>query len=306
LEKGRLVFKRYFWVLYLILGGAFAYVGADIVKEIISERLRLSPQVSQRKPFRVSKQENDKDPSFYALIHKRDVFHSAVEKVGAKKTTTKQRKPLIKEETLEKTPLQVRLRGTVYREPGKSLAIIEDIKTRKQDLYHVGDVILGEAKLVAVSRNKVYLERDGKREILEVYEEPKVKARERAGGGRPRKVSIPEGAGIRRLSANRYRIPREDLSNAFDNMSQLLTQVRMVPNFTDGEPDGFKLLSIKAGSLIHRSGLRDGDIIKRVNGIEIESPETAFEVYEQVKNEPTITVEIVRGGRRRTFTYEVR
>ena len=89
-------------------------------------------------------------------------------------------------------------------------------------------------------------------------------------------------------------------------MNHLLTQVRMVPNFKDGEPDGFKLLSIKGGSLVHRSGLRDGDIIKRVNGIEIDSPEKAFEIYEQVKNEPVITVEIVRGGRSRTFTYEVR
>jgi general secretion pathway protein C len=160
--------------------------------------------------------------------------------------------------------------------------------------------------LIAVSRNKVYLERDGKQEVLEVYEGPEVKTGERAGGRRSQKRSIPTGAGIKRLSANRYRIPPEDLGNAFENMNHLLTQVRMVPNFKDGEPDGFKLLSIKGGSLVHRSGLRDGDIIKRVNGIEIDSPEKAFEVYEQVKNEPVITVEIVRRGKSRTFTYEVR
>ncbi len=301
-----LILRRYFWVLYLIFAGAFAFVGADIVKGIINQKLRLPPQVSGRKPNTVSKKQKEKEPSFYAVIHKRDLFHSAKEKVAKKKATNIPKKVVIKEEALEKTPLHVRLRGTVYRESGNSIAIIEDTKTRKQDLYHVGDFILGEAKLIAISRNKVYLERNGKQEVLEVYEGPEVRTGERAEGRRPQRGSIPTGAGIKRLSANRYRIPQEDLRNAFENMNHLLTQVRMVPNFNNGEPDGFKLLSVKSGSLIHRSGLRDGDIIKRVNGIEIDSPEKAFEVYEQIKNEPTITVEIERRGGKKTFTYEVR
>ena len=301
-----LILRRYFWVLYLIFAGAFAFVGADIVKGIINQKLRLPPQVSGRKPNTVSKKQKEKEPSFYAVIHKRDLFHSAKEKVTVKKATTTTKKVEIKEEALEKTPLHVRLRGTVYRESGNSIAIIEDTKTRKQDLYHVGDFILGEAKLIAISRNKVYLERNGKQEVLEVYEGPEVRTGERAEGRRPQRGSIPTGAGIKRLSANRYRIPQEDLRNAFENMNHLLTQVRMVPNFNNGEPDGFKLLSVKSGSIIHRSGLRDGDIIKRVNGIEIDSPEKAFEIYEQVKNEPTITVEIERRGGKKTFTYEVR
>ncbi len=297
--------RRYFWVLYLIFGAAVAFIGADIVNGIINQKLRLPPQVSGRKPNNATKKEEKRTPSLYAVIHERDLFHSATEKAAAKKPAG-EKKVLIKEEALEKTPLQVRLRGTVYREKGDSLAIIEDVKTRKQDLYHVGDVILEEAKLIAVSRNKVYLERNGKQEVLEVYEGTEAKTGERASGRFPQRGTIPEMAGIKRLSGSRYRIPQEELRNAFENMNHLLTQVRVVPNFKDGEPDGFKLLSIKRGSLIHQGGLRDGDIIKRVNGIEIDSPEKAFEVYEQVRNEPLITLEIVRGGRGRTFNYEVK
>ncbi len=300
------IFRRYFWVLYLICGAVLAFVGAGIVNGIINQKLRLPPQVSERKPNTATEKQEKRDPSHYAVVHQRDLFHSAKEKVAAKKSVGKSKKVVIKEEALEKTALEVRLRGTIYREKGDSLAIIEDLKTRKQDLYHVGDVILGEAKLIAVSRNKVYLERNGKQEILEVYEGKEAKTGERPRGRPLKRESIPERAGIKRLSAGRYRIPQEDLRDAFENMSHLLTQVRVVPNFRNGEPDGFKLLSIKRGSLIHQAGLRDGDIIKRVNGIEIDSPEKAFEVYEQVRNEPLITVEIVRGGRRKTFSYEVK
>ena len=299
------MFKRYFWVLYLIFGAALAFVGADIVNGIINQKLSRPPQVSERKPNNATKKQAKRVPSHYAVIHQRDLFHSATEKVATKKSVGKRKKVVIKEEALEKTPLQVRLRGTVYREKGDSLAIIEDIKTRKQDLYHVGDLILEEAKLIAVSRNKVYLERNGKQEVLEVYEGTEAKTDERARD-RPKRGLITKGAGIKRLSAGRYRIPQEDLREAVENMSHLLTQVRVVPNFKNGEPDGFKLLSIKRGSLIQQAGLRDGDVIKRVNGIEIDSPEKAFEVYEQVRNEPVITVEIVRGGSSKTLSYEVR
>lgn len=300
------IFKRYSWVLYLILGAALAFVGADIINGVIREKLRPPPHVSERKPRDATRKEEKRDPVHYAAIQERDLFHSAAEKAASEKSTQEPKNAVIKEEALEKTPLPVRLRGTVYREKGDSLAIIEDTKTRKQDLYHVGDLILGEAKLIAVKRNRVYLERDGKREILEVYEGTEAKTGEKPRRMGPQRGSMPRGGGIKRLSANRYRIPQEDLRDAFDNMSHLLTQVRVVPNFSSGQPDGFKLLSIKRGSLIHRAGLRDGDILKRVNGIEIDSPEKAFEVYEQVRNEPVITVEIVRGEKKRTFSYEVK
>ncbi|UCD72356.1 MAG: hypothetical protein JSW70_05005 [Syntrophobacterales bacterium] len=300
------IIRRYFWVLYLICGALLAFVGADIVNGIIKQKLRLPPQVSERKSNNAAKKEEKKASSHYAVIHQRDLFHSATEKVMAKKSGSRPKKAVIKEEALEKTPLEVRLRGTVYREKGDSLAIIEDVKTRKQDLYHVGDLILGEAKLIAVARNKVFLERNGKQEVLEVYEKTEEKTSERPAGRRRESVPILEGAGIKRLSADRYRIPQEDLKDALENMNHLLTQVRVVPNFRNGEPDGFKLLSIKRGSFMQQAGLRDGDIIKRINGIEIDSPERAFEVYEQVRNEPVITVEIVRRGRNKTFSYEVK
>jgi general secretion pathway protein C len=302
------VFKRYFWVLYLIGSGALALVGADIVNGIVHQKLRLPPETIQRKTDKTTSKEERRDPSRYAVIYERDMFHSAKERVAGagKKGPGKSITAVIKEGDLEKTPLQVRLRGTVYRDKGNSIAIIEDVKTRKQDLYHVGDMILGEAKLIAVSRNKVYLERNGKQEVLEVYEKAEEKPGGRSAGTPPVRRPIPTGTGIRRLSGDQYRIPREDLQGAFENMNQLLTQVRVVPNFKDGAPDGFKLLSIKRGSIIHQAGLRDGDIVKRVNGIEIDSPEKAFEVYEQVKNEPLITVEVIRGASRKTFRYDVR
>jgi type II secretory pathway component PulC len=53
-------------------------------------------------------------------------------------------------------------------------------------------------------------------------------------------------------------------------------------------------------------GLRNGDIIKRINNMTIENPEQAIEVYQQLQNATSLTIEIQRGKRRRVFNYEIR
>jgi general secretion pathway protein C len=89
-------------------------------------------------------------------------------------------------------------------------------------------------------------------------------------------------------------------------MSKLMTQIRVVPNFTDGQPDGFKIFAIRPGSLFAKIGLQNGDVLKRVNGVEIQGPEQAFEAYQRLKDETSIQIDLVRRNENKTLNYEVR
>ncbi len=85
-----------------------------------------------------------------------------------------------------------------------------------------------------------------------------------------------------------------------------MTEVRIVPNFTDEKPDGFKLLSIKRGSLLNRLGLRNGDVVRRINGVSLDDPQKAIEVYQGLEGGQSISVEILRGGREQTLNYDLK
>ena len=69
-----------------------------------------------------------------------------------------------------------------------------------------------------------------------------------------------------------------------------------MPSFKNGAANGFKLFSIQPGSLYASIGIENGDVIQRVNGYELNSPEKALELYQKLKESGHVTIELERGG----------
>jgi general secretion pathway protein C len=247
------------------------------------------------------------------VILDKNIFNAVVRETSPKQEAPEE-KPVNEEQVknLAKTPLDIRLRGTAVRDEGDSFAVIEDRRKRKEDLYRIGDTILGEAKVLQIFENRVVIVREGKKEILELFgEKEQATGRRQEVASSKRSPSVPggrrvPGSGVRRLGSNRWSISAEEIESAKSNMSQLMTQVRIVPNFTEGKPDGFKLLSIKRGSLFSRLGLRNGDIIRKINGVLLDNPQKAFEIYQELESGQSIDLDILRGRREQTLSYELR
>ena len=108
------------------------------------------------------------------------------------------------------------------------------------------------------------------------------------------------------MDESSWLIDKREVDQASANMSQLMTQIRVVPNFTDGQPDGFKVFAIRPGSLFSKIGLQNGDVLKRVNGIDLQGPEQAFEAYQTLKDQTSLQIDLVRRNENRTFSYEIR
>jgi general secretion pathway protein C len=69
---------------------------------------------------------------------------------------------------------------------------------------------------------------------------------------------------------------------------------------------GFRLFAIKAGSVFDRMGLKNGDIVQRVNGVELTDPTTALSLLQDLQGQTRIQVDLVRNNQPTTLTYEVR
>ena len=111
---------------------------------------------------------------------------------------------------------------------------------------------------------------------------------------------------MRQVSEDKWLLATQEVDQLRSNMSSLMTQIRVVPNFTDGQPDGFKVFAIRPGSIFARIGLQNGDVIKRINGLEIQGPEQAFAAYQQLAAETNIQIDLVRRSENKTLTYEIR
>jgi general secretion pathway protein C len=113
------------------------------------------------------------------------------------------------------------------------------------------------------------------------------------------------GAHIRKTSDTSFDIGEDDLGKALNNLSQLATEARIVPAFEGGKSVGFKLFSIRPGSLFSKIGLQNGDVIGRINGYEMTSPDKALEVYQKLKDSKRISVDVKRRGKPVTMDYSI-
>jgi general secretion pathway protein C len=83
-------------------------------------------------------------------------------------------------------------------------------------------------------------------------------------------------------------------------------QARIVPAFKDGVSQGFKLFSIRPDSIYTKIGIQNGDVVKRINGFDMNTPEKALEVYSKLRESNRIDIEIERNGTPIRKTYNVR
>ena len=243
-----------------------------------------------------------------AVIIQRNLFGSKIlntSSAAAEKT----------EEDMEGLPestLPLKLLGTVVQVSGKrSFAIIQDTGTREQQIHFVGDEIREGTTITSVTRNRIVLLRNGREEILEKDEDQS--AAPAPASARPTRVSKAQAAAqgsepvtVRKVGDNNFVMDRREVEGVLQDFNKLLTQIRVVPHFADGKPDGFKIFNIRPGSLFASLGMVNGDIIKRVNGLDITGPEQALQMFQQLRDESQVTVDLERFRKNLTLQYEIR
>jgi membrane-associated protease RseP (regulator of RpoE activity) len=63
----------------------------------------------------------------------------------------------------------------------------------------------------------------------------------------------------------------------------VVPSARIVPARKNGAPQGFQLFRIRPDSVYALLGIHDGDVITRVNGYTMRSPEEALEAYQRLR-----------------------
>ena len=182
--------------------------------------------------------------------------------------------------------IKLDLIGTIDIGPKNSIATIKE-STGEAEVYQVGETILDHEniQIVKIDRNMVVLNNLGVKECLVIDVEKAIRGRE---------VEIIEGL------AEEPAQPQEQLtevnasfveSELGDGFSKILQSARLVPN-TKNDIVGFKVFDIKAGTLLDKIGLKNGDIITHVNNTNL-TPEQGFSLYQALMDEKEILIRVV-------------
>ncbi|MBI4639186.1 MAG: hypothetical protein HY731_00725 [Candidatus Tectomicrobia bacterium] len=307
--------NRYFWIAKMTLMAIFAFVLADIFLAFLESMLEPIPERNALTTAEVVSQRKDRPFQSYTIIQERNIFDSAqnlAPKAPPPKPTPPPPKPVAAPK--ERVDPKLKLVGTVVgRDPASSYAIIEDLGIRKQQLLRIGEKVSG-AELVSIERQKVTIRSGDEEKVLFAFQDtkpssptpPVPRAQAPPAPGAINTYPPPRESTIKEVAENVYEVPREEVTGAFANVNELMTSVRLIPHFEDGLPAGFRIGQIRNGSFLEKIGIRNGDVLKGINGLLITTPEQAFRAYQELQSASTIRLDVLRDNQNQTFTYQIK
>lgn len=168
-------------------------------------------------------------------------------------------------------------------------------------------------RVAEIGREYVWLQRGAARERLELLpvgansKTTSAPAR-RAAPVVARRIPTSQRSSLHvdKIGENTFALDEASVTQLTSNINQFMTQVRIIPYFESNKSAGYRLAAMRPGSAFDQLGFRGGDVIQRVNNLELSSPEKLYTIFQNLKDEKRVTVDILRHGQKNTLTYEIR
>ena len=202
------------------------------------------------------------------------------------------------------SPTDFTLLGTVTGSFRETFALILKNSSKEERVFRLGDTVFAIGTLASVKKEFVEIESAGSR--------VKIFSPTSAGVGTPAPTGAPQpkaGQGGMLASAaggGNFVIDQRALNASLDNIGQTMTDARLLPSVKDGKVEGFRASEVKPQGIFGTIGIKNGDVLLRINDFPIDSPEKAIQSFASLKGQNRIRLDLVRDGQPTTFNYDIR
>ena len=205
---------------------------------------------------------------------------------------------------------ELRLLGT-YSGP-VSFAVFEKTGAAEQEVFRAGQSVFNAGTLLSIEDGKAKLSAGGSEVTFTVFKEEVPSSISGMGGA----VELPDapdgqaaGPGSRyteKVAENSWVIDQKAVESSFTDMSRVMTDARLTPKASGGRVEGFLVTEIKPRGIFDAIGLKNGDVLTKINGYDIDSPEKAVQVLSALRGQTNIDLDILRAGKATSLHYTIR
>jgi general secretion pathway protein C len=194
---------------------------------------------------------------------------------------------------------KLKLLGVVIGDHEGVSAIVEELSSKRQLFFRLHDQIPDAGEISEIRRDGIVVRQGDQQELLELatsqIEKPP---------SAPVTVSSPiapvPGSPVRTVLDRRY------VEQTMGDLPKLLSQARAVPYMVNGAMNGFRLDFIAPSSFYEKIGLKYGDVLQQVNGVDMRDPGTMLTLFQQLRNEKTVKLDVLRNNQRTAMTFDIR
>ena len=176
---------------------------------------------------------------------------------------------------------------TVFGE--KSSAIIKDLTKGTKGVYRLGDIIKG-FKLTKILQDSATLTKNDQKLILKLFE-----------GGAP----LPAEEFARKIDENSWMLSADKLTDMVSNINQYAGQIIAFQHRENGKPSGFRIRHLKQGNDFEKMGIKNGDIIKKVNNLDVNDISDVLKTAYKLSDDTTFNVEVERDNQPTILNYQL-
>ncbi|HPA62543.1 MAG TPA: hypothetical protein PLH15_08590 [Spirochaetota bacterium] len=185
------------------------------------------------------------------------------------------------------SPANLILLGTVTGSPSLARAMIRSASENKVEIFKTGASAWGYT-LVRILKTKVLLKSGSNEFELDMLKQEGSSSSPQSGLQPATKRTISRA---------------ELLSKIQGDMDNMLKGMRAGPYREDGKITGYKIMGLRSDNMLYELGIRQGDIIMRINGHPIDSTQKLFELWQKLPQEPKALIDIKRGNDTTTLDY---
>lgn len=197
--------------------------------------------------------------------------------------------------------LRLALVGTVSGSPVVSRAIIKDIQTNILGLYKVGQTV-GGACVESIENNAVILLHNGQKKTLTLRIAGK-------GDGNhtrvPSSQTIGQTTTVVKPSLQLNQAPAQT-SAKIEQVESMLGKAVIEPYVVRGQVEGLRIAGLEGISVAKDLGLKNGDIIRVVNGQQVTSKQKAYQIFKKAEVQAIIDIELLRGNEPQRLSFVLR
>jgi type II secretion system protein C len=195
--------------------------------------------------------------------------------------------------------LRIALLGTVAGSPAVSRAIIKDTETNVLGQYKTGDTVL-TASIESIEKDRIVLLHRGQRRIVTLH--AKESAPEAAAGAR---------VAVRANVSKPVRVapspkPRMTFADKFRRAAIMLPKASVESHTVQGKVEGLRLTDLENIEGVEDLGLREGDVIRAINGHCLDSKQKTFQIAMKARTQEALSVELMRDNKIRNFSLPLR
>ena len=297
--KKHLEIRKLFWLINSVLIAILVYILVGFTSSNNLRKSTFAYPIPEQEKLEIVPSKSPLLPVEHKIIIELDIFGSSGLNAAKKNQLRKNN-----DAPISVIKAQFRLCATVAGDNQIACAVIEDLKSKVQDIYRCGEIIEG-ARIERIDRNKIILFYGGQLEVLNLHVAREVlapieKVKEPVMAQKQDAIELvddilPFEGGINNRAFTKQ-VPAIEV---------FLEKIEVAPNIINGQQEELSITGLDDLSMAGYFGFENGDIIQTINGQMLTGKQKAFQVLKKARSQSSLNVQLLRDQHKVDLSFEI-